>query len=140
MLRRFGPRNDGANTTPTLPLSGEGSAPSEWLQIKTTRALAEHLDLAVERHQTGLHRHHGVMLLHLPAEFQQHRAMGLGLELRSGNTGGTVGDLGGAAIAMVEGDDLGDVVQLNRRGEIVKERLAPVLEGRRDHTDGGAGN
>jgi hypothetical protein len=40
--------------------------------------------------------------------------------------------------AVVDGDDLLDVVQLHRRGDVVPERLVPVLERRRDGADGRA--
>ena len=41
-----------------------------------------------------------------------------------------VGDLGRAAIAVIDRDHLLDVVQLDRGREIVPERLVPVLERR----------
>src|SRR5687768_1061541 len=91
---------------------------------------AEHLHLAVERHQAGLDAELRVAPGDFLAEPCERGRMGLGLDLRGGHLGCTVGDLGRAAVAMIDGDHLLDVVQLNRGAEIVVEGLVPALEGR----------
>src|SRR6202041_3193422 len=46
-----------------------------------------------------------------------------------------IGDLGGAAIAMIDRDQALDVVELDRDREIVPERLVPIGEFWRDRAD-----
>src|SRR5216683_7739281 len=99
---------------------------------------AEHLDLAVERHEAGLDRELGLTFLHLLAEFGERGAMRFGLDLRVCDLRFAIRDLRGTAVAMIDRDHLRNVMQLNRSREIVPERLLPVLEGRRDHPDGSA--
>ena len=66
--------------------------------------------------------------------------MGFGLDLRIGNARCTIGDRGGAAIAVVDRDQLGDPVQLDRSGEIFPKCWPPSLETWRHDRDRGAGN
>src|SRR5262249_44458693 len=98
-------------------------------------ASAEHLHLAVKDHEVGLHPELRVTLADLLAEFRVRRPVRLGLCLRRCHFGLAISDLGGAAIAMVDGDDLPDAVQLDGRGEIVPKCLVPVLERRGDDAD-----
>jgi len=51
-----------------------------------------------------------------------------------------VSDLGGAAVAVIDRDHLRHVVKLDRGGEVVPIRLAPILERLGDDTDRGAGD
>src|SRR5262245_22886994 len=74
-------------------------------------------------------------LADLLAELGKRGPVRLGLDLRVGNAGLAIGDLGGAAIAMVDRDHPLDAVQLDCRSEIVPERLVPILERRRHHPD-----
>jgi len=57
-----------------------------------------------------------------------------------GNLGIAISDLGGTAVTVVHHDHFLDVVQLNRRAQVLPERLVPFLEGRRHNTDGRTGD
>src|SRR5215475_2328650 len=61
-------------------------------------------------------------------------------DLRGGNLGLSVCNLGSAAVAMIDRNDLRYPVKLNRGRKVVPEGLVPVLEGGRYHADCGAGN
>src|SRR5262249_7889289 len=63
------------------------------------------------------------------------RPMRFGLHLRVCDLGLAVGNPCSAAIAVVDCDDFFDVMQLNRRAEIVPKCLVPLLERGRDHAD-----
>jgi hypothetical protein len=71
----------------------------------------------------------------LLAEFRERRLMRFGLHLRVCDFGLAIGNPCSAAIAMVDCDDLLDVMQLNRRAEIVPKCLVPLLERGRDDAD-----
>ncbi len=101
---------------------------------------AEHLHLAVERHQAGFHAELRVAQPDLLAELRERGLVRFGLRLRVCHLGLAISDPGSAAIAMVDCDDLLDVMQLNRRAEIVPKCLVPVLERGRDDADRRAGN
>src|SRR5262249_47854159 len=103
-------------------------------------ASAEHLHLAVKRHEADLHPELRMTLADLLAEFRERCPVGLGFRLRGCDLRLAIGDLGGAAIAMVDRDDPLDVVQLNGGGEIVPKCLVPLLERRGDHADRRAGD
>src|SRR5262249_49920745 len=70
------------------------------------------------------------------AKFAKCCPMRVGLGLGGGDLGLTVGNPGGTAIAVIDRNHFLDTVQLNRRTEIVPERLMPVLKGRSDDADG----
>src|SRR5262249_5146380 len=95
----------------------------------------EHLHLAVERHQAGFHAELRVALPDLLAELRERSFVRFGLHLRVCHLRLAISDPGSAAIAMVDCDDFLDVVQLNRRAEIVPKCLVPVLERGRDDAD-----
>ena len=71
----------------------------------------------------------------LLAEFRERRLMRFGLHLRVCDFGLAIGNPCSAAIAMVDRDDFLDVMQLNRRAEIVPKCLVPLLERGRDDAD-----
>ncbi len=71
----------------------------------------------------------------LLAEFRERRLMRFGLHLRVCDLGLAIGNPCSAAIAMVDCDDFLDVMQLNRRAEIVPKCLVPLLERGRDDAD-----
>jgi len=58
------------------------------------------------------------------SEFCQRPAMRLGFVLRGGDAGVAVGQLGGAAVAVVDGDDPLDVVQLGGDREKIRTNQA----------------
>src|SRR5262252_4823803 len=95
----------------------------------------EHLHLAIERHQAGFHAELRVALPDLLAELRECSFVRLGLHLRVCHLGLAISDPGSAAIAMVDCDDFLDVMQLNRRAEIVPKCLVPVLERGRNDAD-----
>ncbi len=64
--------------------------------------------------------------------------MGLGLRITRRNGRVTVGDLGTTAITMVQHDHGRDIVQLDRRREVVPKGLVPAAELRSDCPDGGS--
>src|SRR5262249_7562710 len=78
----------------------------------------------------GLHSELRVTLPDLLAEFCERRPVRLGLRLRSCDFGLAISDLGGAAIAMVDGDD-----PLDGRREIVPKCLVPILKRWGDDAD-----
>jgi len=88
----------------------------------------EHLHLAVERHEAGFHAELVVALSNLFTELPKSRPMRFRLYLRICNFGFPIGNLGSAAIAMVDCDHLLDAMQLDRCGEIVPKCLVPILE------------
>src|SRR5262245_10859926 len=100
----------------------------------------EHLHLAIERHQAGFHAELRVALPDLLAELRECSFVGFGIHLRVCHLGLAIRDAGSAAIAMVDCDDFLDVMQLNRRAEIVPKCLVPVLERGRDDADRRAGD
>jgi len=57
------------------------------------------------------------------AELRERLPVRLGLARRVGDRRLAVGDLCGAAVAVVDRDDFADLVQLDRGGEIVPEGL-----------------
>src|SRR5262245_171594 len=87
-----------------------------------------HLQIAVERHQAGLDRQLGLVLGGLAAELGKHLAMRRILDLGRGGALVAVGDAAGPAIAMIDGDDLLDVVKLHGGAEVVPERPVPRVE------------
>src|SRR5215813_5111574 len=64
-------------------------------------------------------------LLDLLAKFSERRPMRFGLHLRVCDLGLAIGNPCSAAIAVVDCDDFFDVMQLNRRAEIVPKCLVP---------------
>src|SRR5262249_50966154 len=103
-------------------------------------SLVEHLHRAVERHEAGFHPKLRVPLGDLLAKFAECRSMRLGFGLGRCDLGLAVGDPGGTAIAVIDRYLFLDSVQLNRRTEIVPERLMPVLKGGSDDADGRTGD
>jgi hypothetical protein len=71
---------------------------------------AEHLHLAVERHQAGFHAELRVALPDLLAELRERGLVRFGLHLRVCHLGLAISDLSGPAIAMVDCDDFLDVM------------------------------
>ena len=71
----------------------------------------------------------------LLAELRERRLMRFGLHLRVCDLGLAIGNPCSAAIAMVDCDDFLNVMQLNRRAEIVPKCLVPLLERGRDDAD-----
>jgi hypothetical protein len=102
--------------------------------------LAEHLHRAVERHQAGFHAKLRVPLSGLLAELRERRPVRFGFHLRVCDFGLAIGDLGSAAVPMIDRDHLLDAVQLDRCGKIVPKCLVPILKRRRDDADCGTGN
>src|SRR5690242_11537865 len=74
------------------------------------------------------------------AELRERLAVGLGLARRIRDRRLAIGDFRSAAVTMVDRDNLADLVQFDRRGEIVPERLVPIGESRRNDADRGAGD
>src|SRR6516164_551780 len=103
-----------ARCLPTLSrISGAYRTLSEDLRSRIENARsAEHLQRAVERHQAGLDRELGVALADGLAKFRQRLAVGLGLGRRVGDARHTIGDPCRTAIAVIDRDQLGDMVQL----------------------------
>ena len=66
--------------------------------------------------------------------------MRLGFGVLRGDRRLAISDLGGAAVAVIDRDDLLDVVQLDCGREVVPERLVPILERLSDDADCGAGD
>ena len=82
----------------------------------------------------------GPRLGHIHFADSNRRAVGFGLARLAGHGRLAVGDLGGAAIAMVDRDDPLDAVQLDGGGEIIPKCLVPLLERRGDDADRRAGD
>ena len=87
-------------------------------------SLRKHHHRPVERHHTGFDCEFRVTMRDSASEFCQRPAMRLGFVLRGGDAGVAVGQLGGAAVAVVDGDDPLDVVQLGGDREKIRSSEA----------------
>ena len=102
--------------------------------------LRDTLESAVEGHQPCLDTKLWMPHSELPPKLRQRFPMGSGLAGGIGDRRRTVGNLCGATIAMVDGDDRGDSVQFDGGVKVVPERGVPILESGRDNANGCAGH
>src|SRR5215471_15727302 len=114
MCRLTSYRTFGVCRTPSTALRGaiDRRAPRGAPCKRASSASTEHLERSVERHEARLDHERRLARGHLLAEFGQRFAMGFGLDLRIGDARCAIGDTGRTAVAVIDRDQLRDMVQL----------------------------